>query len=118
MIKPMQASRNCLTLQGMALIPKHLSQEQMEARRREGSRLLKVGKRSQAEIGCQLGMSGVTVSDWAKRLAACGLRALQRRKAPGQPARPTPAEKQRLLLRLKRGANACCHMRRRHPVSL
>lgn len=78
----------------------------MEARRREAARLLKLGKLSQAEIGRQLGVSRATMSDWATQLAAGGLRALQRRKASGRPGRLTPAEKQSLLRRLKRGALA------------
>ncbi len=90
----------------MAWTPEQLTREQLEARRREGARLLKSSKRSRAEIARRLGVSRATVSDWAKQLAVGGLRALRRRKAPGRPARLTRAEKQTLLRQLKRGALA------------
>jgi putative transposase len=78
----------------------------MEARRRAGAKLLRAGRLTQAEIARQLGVSRATVSDWAKRLADGGLRALRQRKAPGRPARLTAVEKRSLLRQLKRGALA------------
>lgn len=63
----------------MAWTPKRLTRIQMEQRRREAARLLRQGKLSQAEIARRLGVSRATVCDWAKQLAAGGLRALRRR---------------------------------------
>lgn len=63
--------------------PSHLTREQMEERRLEGGRLLKSGKVSQAEFARQLGVSRATVSEWAKKLKAEGIRGLRRRKANG-----------------------------------
>jgi len=50
-----------------------------------------------------LGVSRASVSDWSKRLAAGGLRALARRKATGRPARLTAADRKVLVRLLKRG---------------
>jgi transposase len=86
--------------------PQHLTREQMEERRRTGAKLLRAGRLSQAEIARQLGVSRATVSDWSKRLADGGLRALRRRKAPGRPARLTPADEKELRRVLRRGAMA------------
>jgi transposase len=90
----------------MAWTPKKLTREQMEARRRAAAKLLRAGRWSQADIARQLGVSRATVSEWAKRLADGGLRALRRRKASGRPARLTAAEQRTLLRQLKRGALA------------
>jgi len=90
----------------MAWEPVHLTREQMEERRRAGAKLLRTGGLSQAEIARQLGVSRATVSDWAKRLASGGLRALRRRKAPGRPARMTRDEQTALRRVLRRGALA------------
>ena len=90
----------------MAWIPKRLTREQMEERRREGGRLLKAGKLSQAEIARCLGISRATVSDWAKQVSAGGLRALRRRSSTGRPPRLTAAQKKRLVQILKQGAQA------------
>jgi transposase len=90
----------------MAWKPPHLTREQMEERRRAGAKLLRTGRLSQAEIARQLGVSRATVSDWAKRLAIGGLRALQRRKAPGRPARLTRDDQKELRRVLRRGAAA------------
>jgi len=86
--------------------PKRLTRQQMEERRRAGARLLKAGKLSQTAIAQRLGVSRTAVSQWAKRFADGGMRALRRRKASGRPARLTRAEKQALRRRLKRGASA------------
>jgi transposase len=69
----------------MVWTPTYLTREQIEERRLTGGRLLKAGRWSQAEIARQLGVSRATVSQWAKRLATGGLRALRGRKAPGGP---------------------------------
>ncbi len=90
----------------MAWTPTQLTREQMEARRLAAAKLLRAGRWSQAEIGHQLGVSRATVSEWAKRLADGGLRALRRRKAPGRPARLTAVQQRALLRQLKRGALA------------
>jgi len=86
--------------------PERLTRQQMEERRRAGGQLLKAGRLSQAEIARRLGVSRATVSDWAKRMQAGGLRALRRRKAPGRPAQLTPADKRVLRRLLRRGALA------------
>ncbi|MGE5643725.1 MAG: winged helix-turn-helix domain-containing protein [Byssovorax cruenta] len=90
----------------MTWIPKHLTRKQMEERRRKGGRLLQAGKQSQAEIARRLGISRATVSDWAKQVAAGGLRALQRRSATGRPSHLTTEQEKRLVQILKRGAPA------------
>jgi putative transposase len=90
----------------MTWAPTHLTREQMETRRRAGAKLLRAGRLSQAEIARQLGVSRATVSDWAKRLAAGGLRALKRCKAPGRPTRLTVTQQRALIRQLKRGALA------------
>jgi transposase len=86
--------------------PQHLTREQMEERRRTGAKLLRTGRLSQSAIARQLGVSRATVSDWSKRLADGGLRALRRRKAPGRPARLTRADQPVLRRILRRGALA------------
>lgn len=88
----------------MAWTPTQLTREQMEARRRAGPKLLRSGRWSQAEIARHWDVSRATASEWAKRLADGGLRALRRRKAPGRPARLTVAQQRALLRQLKRGA--------------
>lgn len=83
--------------------PSYLTREQMEERRLEGGRLLKAGKLSQAEIARQLGVSRATVSDWAKKVEAAGLRGLRKRTAEGT-SKLTKEQKQRLKRLLDRGA--------------
>ncbi len=78
----------------------------MEERRLEGGRLLKVGKLSQAEIARQLGVSRVTVSDWAKIIKAKGIRGLRKRKAAGSQSKLNSMQKQKLKHMLDRGALA------------
>lgn len=78
----------------------------MEERRLEGGRLLKAGKLSQAEIARQLGVSRVTVSDWAKIVKAKGIRGLRKRKATGSQSKLNSMQKQKLKYMLDRGALA------------
>ena len=78
----------------------------MEERRLEGGRLLKAGKLSQAEIARQLGVSRATVSDWAKKVEAEGIRGLRKRTAKGGISKLTKEQKQRLKRLLDRGALA------------
>jgi len=78
----------------------------MEERRRAGAQLIRSGKLSHAAIARELGVSRVTVVEWARILEVQGLRGLRRRMASGRPAKLT-IEQQRALKRLvKRGALA------------
>jgi transposase len=86
--------------------PAYLTREQMEERRLEGGRLIKAGKLSQAEISRQLGVSRATVSDWAKRIEAKGMRGLRKRKAVGSQSKLNKPQKQKLKRMLDRGALA------------
>ena len=90
----------------MSWNPKRLTREQMEERRLLGGRWLQAGKLSQAEIARRLGVSRTAVSDWAGQLAKGGLKQLRRRKSKGRPSKLAPAQQQRLLRQLKRGARA------------
>ncbi len=78
----------------------------MEERRLEGGRLLKAGKRSQAAIAREVGVSRTTVSAWAKKLAAAGLGGLRKRKAKGGVSKLTREQKRKLKCFLDRGARA------------
>lgn len=78
----------------------------MEERRLEGGRRLKAGKLSQAEIARELGVSRTTVSTWAKRLQAGGLRQLHRRRGGGRSPKLTRPQECDLKRRLRRGALA------------
>jgi transposase len=86
--------------------PSYLTREQMEERRLEGGRLLKAGKLTQAEIARQLGVSRATVSDWAKKVEAEGIRGLRKRTAKGGTSKLTKEKRQRLKRLLDRGALA------------
>ena len=90
----------------MTWIPERLTRQQMEERRRAGGRLLQAGKLSQAEIARRLGISRATVSDWAKRVSAGGLRALRRQMSSGRPPRLTTEQQKRLVQILKKGAQS------------
>jgi len=79
----------------------------MEERRLAGGRLLKAGKLSQAEIARQLGVSRATVSDWAKKVEAAGIRGLRKRTAKGGTSKLTKEQKQKLKRLLDRGALVC-----------
>ena len=78
----------------------------MEERRLAGGRRLKAGKLSQSEIARQMGVSWATVSDWAKKVEAEGLRGLRKRTAKGGVSKLTKEQKQRLKRLLDRGALA------------
>ena len=84
--------------------PSYLTREQMEERRLAGGRLLKAGKLTQAEIARQLGVSRATISDWAKKVEAEGMRGLRKRTAKGGSSKLTKEQKQRLKRLLDRGA--------------
>lgn len=84
--------------------PSYLTREQMEERRREGGRLLKAGRLSQAEIARRLGVSRMAVSQWARKLEAEGLCGLRKRKAPGGLSKLTQEQKTKLKRCLDRGA--------------
>ena len=86
--------------------PSYLTREQLEERRKEGGRLLKAGKVSQAEIARQLGVSRTTVSNWAKVIEAKGLRGLRRRISSGRESKLTAEHKKRLKRLLDRGTMA------------
>ena len=78
----------------------------MEERRLAGGRLLKAGKLSQAEIARQLGVSRATVSDWAKKVEAKGIRSLRKRTTKGGTSKLTKEQKLKLKRLLDRGALA------------
>ncbi len=90
----------------MSYRPSKLTPEQLEERRREGARLLRKGRLSQAKIARELGVSRATVSDWAHKLEAGGLRQLHQRSRSGRPPKLTRAQQRELLHLLKRGALA------------
>ena len=78
----------------------------MEERRLEGGGLLKAGQLFQAEIARQLGVSRATVSDWAKKVEAEGMRGLRKRTAKGGASKLTKEQKQSLKRLLDGGALA------------
>jgi len=86
--------------------PKKLTREQMAERRKEGVRLLEQGKKSQAEIARNLGVSEAAVSVWQKKLKKHGKESLAQQKATGRPASLTTTHKAKLVKILKAGAMA------------
>jgi transposase len=86
--------------------PHHLTRAQREERRLEAGRLLQTGQVSQAEIARQLGVSRMTVSRWAKRLAQhqSDMGSLQNRAIPGRPSRLTAVQWCQVLGWLQHGA--------------
>jgi putative transposase len=90
----------------MSYRPSKLTPEQLEERRREGARLLRRGRLSQAEVARELDVSRATVSDWAHQLGSGGLRQLRRRPRSGRPPKLTHAQQRELLQLMKRGALA------------
>lgn len=90
----------------MEWVPKYLTREQLEERRRAAARWLRAGKLSPAEIGRRLGVSRAAVGQWRQQLQQGGVRALRRRQPRGRPARLSPADQRTLVRQLKRGAVA------------
>ncbi len=86
--------------------PSKLTREQMEERRLEGARLLKEGKLPKAEIARQLGVTRGSVSAWAKKVEAGGVRKLRLHKSSGRPSKLTAEVKKKLKRLLDRGALA------------
>jgi transposase len=83
--------------------PNHLTRSQCEERRLAAGRLLQASSLSQAEIARRMGVSRMTVSQWAKQLRQHqgALASLRSRPMPGRPSRLTAAQWQRLLRLLK-----------------
>jgi transposase len=86
--------------------PQALTRAQMEERRREGARLLREGKLTQAQIARQLAVSRASVSVWKAKLEAGGLRALWTHPSTGRPSRLQPEQFRALRALLRRGARA------------
>ena len=86
--------------------PQTLTRAQMEERRREGARLLRAGKLTQAQIARQLAVSRASVSVWKAKLEAGGLRALWAHASTGRPSQLQPEQRRVLLAILRRGARA------------
>ena len=86
--------------------PNHLTRAQREERRLEAGRLLQTGQVSQAAIARQLGVSRMTVSRWAKRLAQHqgDMGSLKNRSISGRPPRLTAGQWSRVLGWLQHGA--------------
>lgn len=86
--------------------PHHLTRVQREERRLEAGRLLQADQHSQADIARQLGVSRMTVSRWAKRLAQHqgDVGGLKNRGIPGRPPRLTATQWHQVLALLKHGA--------------
>jgi transposase len=85
--------------------PEKLTRAQMAERRREGASLVKEGKRPQAAIARELGVSEAAVSQWKAQLTANGGRLPKARTATGRPAKLSQPQQRRALVRiLKRGA--------------
>jgi putative transposase len=92
----------------MSWKPRTLSREQLEERRLMGGRLLKEGRLTRSEIARELGVSPAAVSQWAARLESGRnrLRSLEATLAAGRVPRLNPAQWQRVLRLLAKGALA------------
>lgn len=91
----------------MGWLPRRLTAEQLEERRREAVRLLRSGRYSQAEVARRLGVSEAAVSHWVEQLWEGGsVRALRRRPRPGRPPYLEPSQWRQLARLLRRGARA------------
>lgn len=90
----------------MTWAPNHLTRAQMEERRREGARLLRRTKLTKAAIARRLSVSRAAVGQWAKDLAAGGLRQLRQRSSTGRPSKLTADQMTALDQVLRRGALA------------
>jgi len=86
--------------------PKRLTREQMEERRLAAMKLLRRKRLSQAEIGRRMGVSRVTVSNWAKAFREKGKKGLRHRRASGRPRRLSEQQQKELCALLKAGARA------------
>ncbi|MGP0067388.1 MAG: winged helix-turn-helix domain-containing protein [Isosphaeraceae bacterium] len=87
--------------------PSKLTQGQIEERRLEGGRLLRVGHLTHAEIAQRLGVSLRAVQYWAERLRKhphSGLRALRRRSKSGRPPWLCASQWRSVLRVLRKGA--------------
>ena len=78
----------------------------MAERRAEGVRMLGSGKKTQAQIARDLGVSEAAVSKWNKELQEKGSDALKLRKASGRPPKLNQEAKKQLAEKLKQGAIA------------
>ncbi|WP_414640790.1 transposase [Archangium sp.] len=97
----------------MGWLPRRLTAEQLEERRREAVRLLRGGHHSQAEVARRLGVSEAAVSHWARQLREGGsVRALRRRLRPGRPPYLEPSQ-WRQLARRSWYVPFCCETGRR-----
>ena len=76
----------------------------MAERRAEGVRMLGSGKKTQAQIARDLGVSEAAVSKWNKELQEKGSDALKLRKASGRPPKLNQEAKKQLAEKLKQGA--------------
>jgi transposase len=88
----------------MTWLPKKLTRTQMAERRAEGVRMLGSGKKTQAQIARDLGVSEAAVSKWNKELQEKGSDALKLRKASGRPPKLNQEAKKQLVEKLKQGA--------------
>jgi transposase len=86
--------------------PAQFTRSQLEERRLAAGRLLRAGRRSQAEIARAVGVHRSSVTRWRQQLACGGLRALRRRRVTGRPSHLTAAQWHQLLGTLQRGAVA------------
>jgi transposase len=86
--------------------PHDLTRAQREERRLEAGRLLQTSQHTQADIARQLGVSRMTVSRWAKRLAQHqgDIGSLKNRGIPGRPPRLTAEQWHQVLTLLQHGA--------------
>jgi transposase len=86
--------------------PNNLTRAQREERRLEAGRLLQTDQLSQADIARQLGVSRMTVSRWAKRLARHrgAIGSLKNRGILGRPPRLTAEQWHQVLALLQQGA--------------
>ncbi|MCL5996866.1 MAG: winged helix-turn-helix domain-containing protein [Chloroflexi bacterium] len=78
----------------------------MAERRREGARLLRRTKLKKAAIARRLSVSRAAVGQWAKDLAAGGLRQLDQRRSTGRPGKLSDEQMDHLDQILQRGALA------------
>jgi transposase len=86
--------------------PRRLTPQQLEERRLAAARLLRAGRRSQAEIARRLGVSDATVSRWRAHLTTHGPAGLRRRAHTGRRSRLTEANWTRLGALLRAGPRA------------